>query len=122
MGMLTPQWRKSTRSGGNGGSCVEVADNLPTVVLVRDTKDRDGGTLRIARGIEVGLCGDMASDPAHLSTLLDLGLRRVSVPPARPATVKAAIAAWPSRQIILRVESTKRSSWRLQKSCRPSKF
>ncbi|MEU8419280.1 DUF397 domain-containing protein [Micromonospora sp. NPDC048835] len=46
--MLTPQWRKSTRSGGNGGSCVEVADNLPSVVLVRDTKDRDGGTLHIA--------------------------------------------------------------------------
>lgn len=48
MGMLTPQWRKSTRSGGNGGACVEVADNLKTVVLVRDTKDRDGGTLHIA--------------------------------------------------------------------------
>jgi hypothetical protein len=47
MDMLTPQWRKSTRSGGNGGSCVEVADNLPSVVLVRDTKDRDGGTLHI---------------------------------------------------------------------------
>ncbi|MGC5289564.1 DUF397 domain-containing protein [Micromonospora sp. DT231] len=45
--MLTPQWRTSTRSGGNGGSCVEVADNLPSVVLVRDTKDRDGGTLRV---------------------------------------------------------------------------
>ncbi|WP_327036367.1 DUF397 domain-containing protein [Micromonospora ureilytica] len=45
--MLTPQWRKSTRSGGNGGACVEVADNLPSVVLVRDTKDRDGGTLHV---------------------------------------------------------------------------
>ncbi|MFF3865213.1 DUF397 domain-containing protein [Micromonospora sp. NPDC001898] len=43
--MTGPQWRKSTRSGGNGGDCVEVADNLPGVVLVRDTKDRDGGTL-----------------------------------------------------------------------------
>ncbi|WP_329109189.1 DUF397 domain-containing protein [Micromonospora sp. NBC_01699] len=39
------QWRKSTRSGNNGGNCVEVADNLASVVLVRDTKDRDGGTL-----------------------------------------------------------------------------
>ncbi|MFF3865301.1 DUF397 domain-containing protein [Micromonospora sp. NPDC001898] len=45
MDVMTPQWRKSTRSGGNGGSCVEVADNMPGVVLVRDTKDRDGGTL-----------------------------------------------------------------------------
>ncbi|MEO3741973.1 DUF397 domain-containing protein [Plantactinospora sp. B5E13] len=39
----TPNWRKSSRS--DSGSCVEVADNLAGVVLVRDTKDRDGGTL-----------------------------------------------------------------------------
>lgn len=38
-------WHKSTKSGNNGGSCVEVADNLPDVVYVRDTKDREGGTL-----------------------------------------------------------------------------
>ncbi|GIG89931.1 DUF397 domain-containing protein [Plantactinospora endophytica] len=42
---LTPIWRKSSRSGTNQGNCVEVADNLPGRVLVRDTKDRDGGTL-----------------------------------------------------------------------------
>ncbi|WP_327035992.1 DUF397 domain-containing protein [Micromonospora ureilytica] len=45
MDMTGARWRKSTKSGGNGGNCVEVADNLPGVVLVRDTKDRDGGTL-----------------------------------------------------------------------------
>ncbi|WP_406045093.1 DUF397 domain-containing protein [Micromonospora sp. NBC_00898] len=33
------RWRKSTRSGGNGGDCVEVADNLPGIVAVRDSKD-----------------------------------------------------------------------------------
>ncbi|MEU8261049.1 DUF397 domain-containing protein [Micromonospora sp. NPDC048999] len=43
--MTGAQWRKSTKSGNNGGSCVEVADNLPGVVLVRDTKDREGGIL-----------------------------------------------------------------------------
>ncbi|WP_320068380.1 DUF397 domain-containing protein [Micromonospora sp. RTGN7] len=43
--MSDAQWRKSTKSGNNQGDCVEVADNLPGVVLVRDTKDRDGGTL-----------------------------------------------------------------------------
>ncbi|WP_444950492.1 DUF397 domain-containing protein [Micromonospora ureilytica] len=43
--MTGAQWRKSTKSGSNGGDCVEVADNLPGVVLVRDTKNRDGGTL-----------------------------------------------------------------------------
>jgi hypothetical protein len=47
MDMTGAQWRKSSKSGANGGSCVEVADNLPGVVLVRDTKDRDGGTLTL---------------------------------------------------------------------------
>jgi phosphoenolpyruvate-protein phosphotransferase (PTS system enzyme I) len=47
-----------------------------------------------ARGVEVSLCGDMASEPACLPTLLSLGLRRVSVAPARLGPVKAAIAAW----------------------------
>jgi hypothetical protein len=37
-------WRKSTRSGGSG-NCVEVADNLPNVVAVRDSKDPDGPAL-----------------------------------------------------------------------------
>ncbi|MFC6019468.1 DUF397 domain-containing protein [Plantactinospora solaniradicis] len=39
-----PSWHKSTRSS-NQGACVEVAGNLPGRVLVRDTKDRDGGIL-----------------------------------------------------------------------------
>jgi hypothetical protein len=38
-------WHKSTRSGGNGGDCVEVAVNLPDVVAVRDTKDPGGAAL-----------------------------------------------------------------------------
>jgi len=38
------EWRKSTYSGSNGGDCVEVASAAPTI-LVRDTTDRDGGTL-----------------------------------------------------------------------------
>ncbi|MEH1057149.1 DUF397 domain-containing protein [Micromonospora sp. CPCC 206171] len=38
-------WRKSTRSGDNGGNCVEVADNLPGIVAVRDSKDRAGAVL-----------------------------------------------------------------------------
>ncbi len=38
------QWRKSKRSG-NSGNCVEVADNLPGIVAVRDSKDRTGPTL-----------------------------------------------------------------------------
>ena len=38
-------WHKSTRSGGNGGDCVEVAVNLPGIVAVRDTKDPGGAAL-----------------------------------------------------------------------------
>ncbi|PZG14790.1 DUF397 domain-containing protein [Micromonospora craterilacus] len=39
------RWRKSSRSSGNGGDCVEVADNLPGVVGVRDSKDPTGPAL-----------------------------------------------------------------------------
>ena len=38
-------WRKSSRSGSNGGNCVEVATNLPGIVAVRDSKDRQGPAL-----------------------------------------------------------------------------
>lgn len=38
-------WRKSTRSGDNGGNCVEVATNLAEVVAVRDSKDSTGPLL-----------------------------------------------------------------------------
>lgn len=37
-------WRKSARSGSEG-NCVEVADNLPGVVGVRDSKDIHGPAL-----------------------------------------------------------------------------
>lgn len=38
-----PKWRKSTRSGNNGGACVEVAALPADVIGVRDSKDPDGG-------------------------------------------------------------------------------
>jgi hypothetical protein len=41
-------WRKSSRSGDNGGSCVEVAE-LPDRVLMRDSKDPAGPTLAVTR-------------------------------------------------------------------------
>ena len=37
-------WRKSTYSDANGGSCVETASSAG-VIVVRDTTDRDGVTL-----------------------------------------------------------------------------
>ena len=38
------EWRTSTFSGGNG-SCVEVASNLPGIIAIRDSKDRQGPAL-----------------------------------------------------------------------------
>ncbi|MEV0424408.1 DUF397 domain-containing protein [Streptosporangium canum] len=45
MDLSTAVWRKSSRSGSNGGQCVEVAANLPGVVAVRDSKDPNGPKL-----------------------------------------------------------------------------
>jgi hypothetical protein len=39
-------WRKSTRSGGDTGQCVEVTGLAP-VIAVRDSKDPDGPKLII---------------------------------------------------------------------------
>ncbi|KPI05527.1 protein of unknown function DUF397 [Actinobacteria bacterium OK074] len=42
------RWRKSTYSGGSGGeSCLEVADGVPNIVPVRDSKVPDGNVLLI---------------------------------------------------------------------------
>lgn len=38
-------WKKSSYSGGGQNECVEVAAGAH--VLVRDTKNRDGGTLTL---------------------------------------------------------------------------
>jgi phosphotransferase system enzyme I (PtsI) len=46
------------------------------------------------RGVEVSLCGDMASEPALVPHLLQRGLVALSVAPGRLAAVKAAIARW----------------------------
>jgi hypothetical protein len=36
------QWRKSSYSGTNGGECLEIADNYPPAVPVRDSKNPCG--------------------------------------------------------------------------------
>jgi hypothetical protein len=47
MDLSSAVWRKSSRSGDNGGACVEVARNLPPVVAVRDSKNPHGPTLTV---------------------------------------------------------------------------
>jgi hypothetical protein len=39
------EWRKSSYSDANGGNCVETASAFG-MILVRDTANRDGGTLQ----------------------------------------------------------------------------
>jgi hypothetical protein len=49
MDTLDPQWRKSSRSGGNGGACVEVGQ-LGGSVLVRDTQTPNSPELPFSYG------------------------------------------------------------------------
>ncbi|WCN80515.1 DUF397 domain-containing protein [Micromonospora sp. LH3U1] len=46
MDLTDARWRTSSRSGN--GECVEVADNLPGAVGVRDSKDPSGAVLVFA--------------------------------------------------------------------------
>ena len=43
--LSTARWRKSSYSNANGGACVEVADNIPGTIPVRDSKNPHGPTL-----------------------------------------------------------------------------
>lgn len=44
---MTPNWRTSSYTGTE--NCVEVADNDPQHVMVRDTKARSRGVLAVQR-------------------------------------------------------------------------
>ncbi|MDG4781953.1 DUF397 domain-containing protein [Micromonospora sp. WMMD961] len=54
-------WRKSTRSGDNGGNCVEVATNVAKLVAVRDSKHIDGPVLRFERHVWVTFIAAVSS-------------------------------------------------------------
>ncbi|MFE0775717.1 DUF397 domain-containing protein [Streptomyces sp. NPDC058861] len=49
--MQQPTYRKSSYSGSSNDACVEVADNLPQAVMVRDSKHMEevGPELRASR-------------------------------------------------------------------------
>jgi hypothetical protein len=38
-------WRKSSYSNQDGGACLEVCDDIPAVVPVRDSKNQSGPVL-----------------------------------------------------------------------------
>lgn len=43
--LSTARWRKSSYSNTNGGECVEITENLPGIVPVRDSKSPHGPIL-----------------------------------------------------------------------------
>ncbi|WP_329256124.1 DUF397 domain-containing protein [Streptomyces sp. NBC_01478] len=46
--LSTAVWRRSSYSNSSGGDCVEVRDDLPGIVPVRDSKVPDGSALLIS--------------------------------------------------------------------------
>ena len=46
---MSANWRKSSHSNPNGGSCVEVAGDAQAIT-VRDTANRGGFTLSVSAG------------------------------------------------------------------------
>ncbi|WP_329457466.1 DUF397 domain-containing protein [Streptomyces sp. NBC_01497] len=43
-------WRKSSYSNGDGGNCLEVADDMTARVGLRDSKSPDGPELHVREG------------------------------------------------------------------------
>lgn len=50
------------------------------------------------KGLEVSVCGDLASNPRTVGNLLDAGIRSLSVSPATVAAVKQAVRRWPAEE------------------------
>lgn len=55
--MPATEWRKSSHSDDGGGSCVEVALSA-VVAVVRDSKNPDGGVVRLPVGAWQGLVAE----------------------------------------------------------------
>ncbi|MEU1378283.1 DUF397 domain-containing protein [Streptomyces triculaminicus] len=47
--LAAAEWRKSSYSNGGDANCVEVADNIPGAVPVRDSKNSGGPALVFSR-------------------------------------------------------------------------
>ncbi|MFF4524485.1 DUF397 domain-containing protein [Streptomyces bluensis] len=63
-------WRKSSHSGGNEGDCLEVLDNHPHAVPVRDSKTPQGPALVFGRPAWSAFVTDL-TDLTHLTALAD---------------------------------------------------
>ncbi|MFD7402367.1 DUF397 domain-containing protein [Streptomyces sp. NPDC059866] len=63
-------WRKSTYSNGEGGSCVEVADGVPGVVPVRDSKVPHGPVVVIGSAAWTAFVGTVGAARFFASVVL----------------------------------------------------
>jgi hypothetical protein len=48
--MADETWRKSSYSGGDNGACLEVRDDTPGTIPVRDSKNPTGPALHVPAG------------------------------------------------------------------------
>jgi Domain of unknown function (DUF397) len=60
MDHVDPRWRKASYSG-NGANCIE-AGHAPGAILVRDTTDRRGVTLRVPAGAWAAFTGGLKGE------------------------------------------------------------
>ena len=58
MDVIGVEWHKSSYSGSNGGTCIEVAAAGPAVA-VRDSKDPDGPLLAFAADTWKAFAGEV---------------------------------------------------------------
>ncbi len=79
----------ATAAARDNPAVAELADPAAPAVrhLIRATVEAGQ-----RRGVPVSLCGDMASAPEHVHTLLAQGLRSLSCAPAQIGAVKRAVA------------------------------
>ncbi|MGW1123563.1 DUF397 domain-containing protein [Streptomyces sp. NPDC002526] len=45
--LSSARWRRSSYSNANGGECIEVSDDFPGLVPVRDSKNPSGPSLLV---------------------------------------------------------------------------
>lgn len=83
-----------TASSRDSAEVSALYDPLNPAVLRLITRIADHG---LKTGKEVSVCGDMASDPETLTSLLDCGIRSISVGYAALARAKATVADYGTR-------------------------
>lgn len=65
---IESRWRKSSYSGNGGANCVEVATNLPSMIAVRDSKNRTGPALSFARSAWAEFIGGVKAGELDLTS------------------------------------------------------